>query len=256
MLRFTLLALVASMAWAQGDNPFDRPPADVDKALRARIMEFFHYHITGEYRKAEAIVAEDTKDYFYDHNKPKYISAEISRIDYSDNFTRAKAIVLCEQRINAPGFGNGVFKVPTPSSWKLENGQWVWWVEQDKRNLTPFGRMTPGPETGTAAPAPAVAAMPTSADFLFEQVKLDKKNVSVPPGKTEVITIHNTAPGLMTVSVVNVPKGIEAKLSKSNLESGEKATLTVSNPKEGQAGDLRLNVDPIGQIFTIPVATK
>jgi len=73
-MRLILLAILSCSAWAQSDNPFNRPPADVDQALRARITEFFQFHVTGEYRKAEALVAEDTKDYFYDHNKPKYLS--------------------------------------------------------------------------------------------------------------------------------------------------------------------------------------
>ncbi len=203
-LRFTLLAILATAAWAQGDNPFDRPPAAVDQALRARILEFFHYHVTGEYRKAEAMVAEDTKDYFYDHNKPKYISVEINRIEYSDHYTKAKAIVMCEQRINAPGFGNKPFKVPTPSTWKLENGQWVWWVDPALRDLTPFGKMKAGPEVpSSAAPAsPSAGSLPASPDFLFTQVKVDKKELVAPPGRTDMLTIHNTAPGVMTVSII------------------------------------------------------
>src|SRR5215475_5648840 len=99
MHRFTLLTMFAAVALAQSQDPFNRPPADVDEALRARIKLFYQYHVTGDaqaYRKAEALVAEDTKDYFYTHNKPKYISFEISRIDYSDHFTKAKATVLCE----------------------------------------------------------------------------------------------------------------------------------------------------------------
>jgi hypothetical protein len=258
MLRLTLLALLVSAVWAQGDNPFNRPPADVDKALRERIMAFFQYHVTGEYRKAEALVAEDTKDYFYDHNKPKYASVEISKIEYFDNFTRAKAIVMCEQRINNPAFGNQLFKVPTPSSWKLENGKWYWWVEPENRNLTPFGKMTPGREAGGtgAAVAPSAANIPTTADFLFDQVKLDKKSLTVPPGRSEVITIHNTAPGVMDISVVQAPPGVEAKLSKSSLKSDERATLTVTSGKEPKSGDVQLQVEPIGQRIVIPVVAK
>lgn len=258
MLRLILLALLASATWAQGDNPFNRPPADVDKALRERILAFFQYHVTGEYRKAEALVAEDTKDYFYDHNKPKYMSVEISKIEYFDNFTKAKAIVMCEQRINNPAFGNRLFKVPTPSSWKLENGQWYWWVAPENVNLTPFGKMTAGPEVAgtTAAVAPSAANIPTTVDFLFDQVKLDKKSLTVPPGRSEVVNIHNTAPGDMEIKVIQAPPGIEAKLSKSSLKPDEKATLTVTSGKEPQSGELHLQVEPIGQTIVIPIVAK
>jgi len=260
MLRFTLLAILACSAWAQGNNPFaPKPPADVDAALRARMSDFFQYHVTGEYRKAEALVAEDTKDYFYDHNKPKYLSFEIRSIEYSNNFTRAKAVVMCETRINSPGFGNRAFQIPVPSSWKLEDdGKWYWWVEPEKIGLTPFGTMTPGPEVkgGSQAPPPGMANMPTSTDFLFQQVKLDKKSLTLSPESSDVITIHNTAPGVMEVSVVQRPPGIEAKLSKSSLSSGEDATLTVTAGKAIQAGELRLQVNPIGMTLVIPIVRK
>lgn len=259
MLRLILLAGLACSAWAQNENPFNRPPADVDQALRARITEFFQYHVTGEYRKAEALVAEDTKDYFYNHNKPRYLSIEIGRIEYYDNFTRAKAVVMCEQRINAPGFGNKAFKVPTPSSWKLEDGKWYWWVEPEKIGLTPFGKMTPGPEPvnrETGTPAPSAANIPTSPDFLFNQVKLDKTSISLAAGQSDVLTIHNTAPGVMGLSVIQKPAGFEAKLDKSSLNADEKGTLTVTAGKEPHPGTLRLQVDPIGQIFDVTVTIK
>lgn len=259
MLRFTLLAIFACAAWAQGNNPFNRPPAEVEAALRARMTDFFRYHVTGEYRKAEALVAEDTKDYFYDHTKPKYYSFEIGKIEYSEDFTKAKAVVMCETKINSPGFGTGTFKVPVPSAWKVEDGKWYWWVEPEKIGLTPFGKMTPGPEmkNGVAAPSmPSAANIPTSADFLFDQVKLDKSALTLAPGGSEVITIHNTAPGTMSVSVLQRPAGIDAKLSKASLNSGEKGTLTVTAGKEIQGGDLRLQVDPIGMTVVIPITRK
>ena len=58
--------------------------------MRARIQEFFDLHVKTQYRKAEELVAEDTKDYFYTHDKPTYLSCEITKIDYSENFTKAE----------------------------------------------------------------------------------------------------------------------------------------------------------------------
>src|ERR1039458_2187897 len=64
MHRFALFALFAATAFAQANDPFKaKPPADVDAALRARVLEFFDLHVKGEFRKAEALVAEDTKDF-------------------------------------------------------------------------------------------------------------------------------------------------------------------------------------------------
>lgn len=38
---------------------------EVNQALRARIAEFYQEQVGGKFRHAEALVAEETKDYFY-----------------------------------------------------------------------------------------------------------------------------------------------------------------------------------------------
>ena len=163
MHRLFPLALFAAVSAAQTDNPFNRPPAEVDQALRARVTEFFEYHVKGEFRKAEALVAEDTKEFFYVHNKPRYLGIEISRIDYTENFTRATAVVICEQYIMMPGVSDRPFKIPTPSTWKLENGKWYWYVDQNAPRDTPWGKMTPPPDLATRCsppiPAPAMTTV-------------------------------------------------------------------------------------------------
>jgi len=258
MHRVILLAIVATAAWAQGDNPFNRPPAGVDEALRARINEFFGYHVTGEYRKAEKLVAEDTQDYFYSHNKPKYLGFKIGKIEYSNNFTRAKAVVICSQVVMAPGFPDTPVDVPTPSAWKLEDGKWYWWVDPESIGNSPFGKMKAGPEvhTGSASPMVNMRSMPTSVDFLFKQVQIDKKELTLKPGESATVTVSNGAPGVMSLSIPGKPPGIEASLDKASLNAGEKATLTVTAGKNAGAGTLNLQVDPIGQILPIQISVK
>src|SRR5579862_8034538 len=96
MVRCSLVFLtVAAACQSQTPKEAPLPPADVDRALRARVEEFFQYHVTGEFRKAEALVAEDTKDLFYNRNKPRYLKfVNIDHINYNDDFTKATAIVM------------------------------------------------------------------------------------------------------------------------------------------------------------------
>src|ERR1700679_330037 len=109
MHRLLIFATLATAAFAQNPaDPLHRAPSDVDQALRARITEFFHYHVTGEHRKAEELVAEDTKDYFYDGNKPRYLSFEIGKIEYSDGYTKAKAMVVVKMPVMLPGFNGRI----------------------------------------------------------------------------------------------------------------------------------------------------
>src|SRR5262245_31278623 len=99
MSRASLALLMATALCAQ-----DKPPAEVDQALRGRIAKFYQAHVDGKFRQADELVADDTKDYFYEAKKTRFLSYEIQRIEYSENFTRALAIVLCEMRVMFPGF--------------------------------------------------------------------------------------------------------------------------------------------------------
>jgi len=256
MRRLTAILLFAGVVFAQGNDPFKpKPPAEVDQALRARIQEFFDLHIKGQYRKAEELVAEDTKDYFYTRDKPKYLSCEISKIDYLENFTKAVAVVTCERYIMMPGFSDRPMKVPGTNTFKLENGKWVWYVDQDALLNTPFGRMKPGafPNSGATPAPPSLNNIPTSGDFLMKQVKMEPQSVQLKVGATAEVAITNGAPGPVDL-VVNGPlAGIEAKFDQSNVKSGAKATLTLHAVKGAKSGDLTVAVEPTTQVLTVQV---
>jgi hypothetical protein len=250
-LVFLLLAAAAGFA-QNGANPFDRPPADVDKALRARISEFFQCHITGEYRKAEALVAEDTKDLYYNGNKPKYFSFEILRIDYSENYTRAKATVLAELVINSPGFG-GPQKFPVPSYWKLESGEWRWYVDQSMLLATPFGTRDPADLKGARGPFPSAMNIPTTPDFAMNKIKADKTSIALKPGESADVSFSNSATGFMTISVYVRTPGIEVKPERADVKPGGKATFTLKAVEGAAASVVNLKVDQTGELLPIQI---
>jgi len=255
MYRLAVFALFTAIVFAQPNDPFQpKPPADVDAALRARVKEFFDLHVKGEFRKAEALVAEDTKDFFYTRNKPKYLSCDLTRIDYSENFTRANAVMVCEMYIMMPGFTDHPMKVPTPSAWKLVDGLWYWWVDQDALRNTPWGRMTPGsyPTKGAEPPPPSLAALPT-AESLFKQIQLDKDSVSLKAGESAEVTIRNGAPGTTTLSLPGALRGIEAKLDKLAIPGGGKAVLTLRAAKGAKSGVLNVQVEQTSQLLPIQI---
>jgi hypothetical protein len=256
MLRFFLLVMLATGSYAQNaGDVFNKPPADVDQALRARITEFFDLHVKGEFRKAEAWVAEDTREIYYSSNKTKYLSFEIGRIEYSDNFTRAKATVLCEQYIMLPGFMGKPFKVPIPSTWKLVDDTWYWYVDPEALRMTPFGKMSPGPAQGSgSASIPEIPI--TVPDYIYTQVKADKESVTLKAGETERITITNSAPGLMNISLTGALQGVEVKLDRTVLNAGEKAVLTMQAGHDAKPGVLSIQVEQTNQVIPIQVAIQ
>jgi hypothetical protein len=257
MPRFPVLVLFVAVSFAQtAGDLFNKPPADVDQALRARITEFYTLHVKGDFRKAEALVAEETKDLFYNAEKTKYLSFEISRIEYSSNFTRAKATVLLEQIIRMPMFPDTPFKVPTPSRWKLVDGKWYWYMDLEALRETPFGKMSPGPDRAPGT-LPAPGAVPTTTpDWILNEVKLDKQSVSLRAGESEEVAVTNGAPGPMSISVAGKVPGIDVKFDRTDLKAGEKALLTLRAGNDARSGVLSIRVEQTGEMLPIQITVK
>jgi hypothetical protein len=256
-----ILASLAAAAFAclsLAQDPadlFNRAPADVDQALRARITEFFHYHVTGEHRKAEALVAEDTQDYFYNNNKPRYLSFEIKSIEYSDGYTKAKALVTVKMAVMLPGFNGKVMDIPTGSYWKLIDGKWYWYLSKAMQNASPMGEMHPGPPSADATP-PALPMIPATFNELFSQVKADKGAVAVKPGASDQVVIFNGMVGPINLTVDGKIDGIQAAFDHSEIKPGEKATMTVKATDGAKAGELTVHIQQTGQTIPIQVTLK
>lgn len=259
MFRSTaLLALVVS-AYAQlPADLFNRPPADVDQALRARISEFYQDQVDGKFRQAETLVAEDTKDLYYAANKSKYLGFEISRIDYSEGFTRAKATVLLEQYVMIPGFTDKPLKVPTPSTWKLVNDQWYWWVDPETLRESPWGKMTPGQSSaqGTTGTLPAIPSPKDIEKKMATQVTADKAAVTLRGNEQQEVTISNSAPGQVTISLLGSLPGVEAKLDRAVIGQGQRAILTFRIAGAAKAGVVSIHVEQSGQVIPIQVSVE
>ena len=223
------------MLHAQETDLFTKAPPEVDEALRARITTFYNAHITGKYREAIPIVAEDAQDDFLAAGKNTYKSCEISKINYSEDFTKASVVTACKgefrwrtERMPAT--------MPLSSDWKLVDGQWFWY--HVKRDLveTPFGlsRVTSGDgaqgtqaSRNVALPADPMAA----AREILSQVSIDKKEIELKGYETSQDEVHitNNMSGPIHVSV-NSPgsTGLKVKLDKNDIPPGEKGTILFS----------------------------
>jgi len=255
MFRFAGLALFAVLAFAQRSvMPPEPAPPEVDQALRARIQEFYGYFVKEEYRKAEKLIAEDSQDWFYDHNKPHYLSFEVTRIEYSNHFTKADVLTLCEQNILMVGF-SGPMKIPTPSTWKLIDGQWFWYIDREEITHTPFGVI---PERGSDKPSGPLGKLPVipgTPDFAMNLVKPDTKLLVVKAGDSAdaTVTITNTAHGPATLTIEGKPQGVEAKLNHGLLSAGEKAVLSVHAAADAKPGRILVRVHETQELIPIEV---
>ena len=257
LLAFSLWAGICLAQPRAAQKAEASAPAAVDQALRARVNQFYQLQVDGKFRQAEALIAEDTKDYYYSGSKPKYLSFQIMGVAYSEDFTRAKVSVMGEQYVMAPGFTAQPFKFTFPSTWKLEDGQWCWYVDSDTRRMTAVGK---GKEPTTTVPAGTghLPAIPTEADmaFIFTQVKADRTAVSLKPGESAQVTITNTAQGPMSLSLQGAAAGVDVRLDRPNLSAGEKAVLNLEAREGAQSGRLAIHVEQTGQEIPIQVTIQ
>ena len=258
MSRAYLALLIVSGLSAQTPaSVFDKAPPDVDQALRDRIARFYQAHVDKKFRQAEAFVAEETKDLFYSANKPACLSFRIDTIAYSENFTRAKAVVMCKQRVMVPGFEGAPMELPTPDTWKLENGQWYWYVDLKAGRDTPFGHQKP------AAEAPSEGALPASipsVETLLKSVQADKNQVHLIATKvsSDQVMIASKMLGPVTLRLEGyAPPGLRVNLDRTELKPGEQAKVAFTfTPRENSAAgktEVGVRIQPLNHLIVIEV---
>lgn len=247
---FLLLPVMAAMAWAQ-----DAPPAaaqsstDPEAALRARAQEFFQLQVEKKYRPAEAMVADDTKDLYYDGRKFNISAFTIEKIEMRDSKDHATITIKAKVRKALPGAGIVDFETVTPTLWKVENGEWRYYIDQSAEANSPFGKFNPGKTDGGAATPKAISAQIDAVSSLDNAVQADRKSVNLKAGgPEETVTITNELPGGVDLDLETTKiEGLKAELEKRHLGANEKTVLhlhaTGSNAGSGVA---RISVSPLG----------
>jgi hypothetical protein len=260
MYRLLPLFLAASILPAQTPN-LDKPPQDVDDALRARITQFYDLHVAGKYRQAEQLIADESKDDFYILSKPDLRSYKIGNIEYSDKFTKAKVVIVGSMPIMLPMAAGKIMDLPFASYWKIEGGTWCWYYNKEAARHTPFGDVKGTPKPGDTASAPPT--VPPAAEMitaLQSALKIDRNRIDITPGKPQIVKVTNTLPGPATIAVAcpNMPldkTGITVKLDKTDLKANETAALTLSVDEKTPTGGVPLiiTVSPTNQILNFNV---
>src|SRR5438477_1313222 len=140
MDRWLLFPIVAAILCAQEARP---PAAEAEKALRARVDQFYTLQMQKKFRQAEAFVAEDTKDFYYNSHKSDLLGFSVTKIELLDTNTKAKVTVNAKATMMIMGAGRLPLESPAVTLWKIENGAWVWYIDQEAAKQSPFGQMRP-----------------------------------------------------------------------------------------------------------------
>jgi len=262
MDRRLLFPAVAATAWAQQSSP---AAAKAEKALRDRVQQFYQLQVDKKYRQAEAIVADDTKDDYYNMRKPDIKEFSIGSIELTDNNTKAKVLVKAKVVVLMPGAGAEALEFPTPTTWKIDNGQWCWYISEEAKTQTPFGKMktSAAPEISQldkTGEAPGGIAHP-DIRAIQGQISIDTTTVELTRhNRDQTVTIKNGLPGPLDLRVdphAEKIEGLKVTISKTHLEKGESATLQFHLYGEKQLTDVvEVVATPLNQIYDIQVTAK
>ncbi len=254
MKRILFLTVLAAAAFAQstqaGEAPLAPPKAKVDKALRQRITEFYRLQVDGKYREAEALVADDTKDYYYASGKTSLLSFEIKNISYFDKYKHATAVLSTQRYLRHPEFAGHPMTSPLTSTWKLERGKWVWYVDPETLRQTPLGIPKPaGAPNAASGPPQPFPVMPGGLG-LAGKVRADRSALALKPGESGEIVFSSAAPGIAVVSLDGEPSGFQVSPNQVLIKQNESAKVTVKALGSGTAA-LRFRIDPTGETIEV-----
>jgi uncharacterized protein YchJ len=258
MFRPALLAFAAAiLAGAQEpSNLFNSAPPDVEKALRERVTGFYQAYVDGKFRAAEQYVAEDTKDLHYNQEKTKIRGFEIIKINWDDSFQKASVVTTVQTVIQMRG-QNIPAAAPMATRWKLENGQWCYYVDLTQGRQTPMGMMKPGPGTREGM---NVEEMLKNPNIVLNQVKLNKEQFLLRgfEKSADTIVVTNGMPGSVTLGFQTESiAGLTFKMEKSELGPGETSRIElVYDPKDPSAKPTlkaTLEIQPFNRRVIIPV---
>jgi hypothetical protein len=253
------------LAWAQEAPP--APPPEVDQALRARVSEFYQCHVDGTFRKAFELVADESKDFYFANNKTRYLSFKIDKINYSDNFTKAR-VILTTELIWEIRLQKNLVKRESYSNWKIENGKWYWYNKPEEMQPTPMGKSDPTAITRSADGSIQLPKDLSNPEMLakvgqnlLNATKLDKTEIVLALDKPseDKVVLHNGAQGWINVTLDKGPPvpGMSFVLDKSQVGPNQDAMLKVAfqpgTVRPPETVRVRLTIEPFNQILEVTV---
>jgi hypothetical protein len=275
------LLLLPLVAWAQvptpqvpaPQTPSTQPPPAVDQALRSRVSEFLQDFVDKQYRKALKYVAEESQDLYFGSAKAELRNFKIDDIKYDDNFQNATVYFTSDRswKVHFEGLTEVPITVQMSSTWKIEDGQWVWFYKDTQPWVTAMGPSNADLITkaidGTVK-VPNIINQDTAdaaASKILEQSHVDKLKVSLLSDKasSDRVVLHNGVNGEVGVELIEVPAipGLSIKSSKIALHFGEEAVVDVTyTPPADQDPNFVVSARPFGiavhpfeQIFWIRI---
>ena len=237
MISRTCLLFLPMFVLAQKASP------ELDEQLRARVTGFYSNFVEGAFspRKAETFVAEDTKDYFYNTGKLKFVSFKIDSVEFDDSLAKAKVLVTGKTMKMVLGHVV-MMDMPMITRWKIEDGKWVWTFDGSDLAATPMGGSI---NPANAQPAKSVAVVPkdTSPEAIKTAGLAEISKAPMGINKADV-TMRADEPGSIEIVFTNGADGpVEIGLDGPAVRGLTTTFDRTSVPGHGTAV-LKLKFDP------------
>jgi hypothetical protein len=260
---FLILGLLAALtAVGAQQQPFRNAPPEVEKTFRDRVTQFYTHFQQGQFRLAEQMVAEESRDAFYAVNKTRILGFEVQTIEFNSDLNQAKALVACQMLV--PMLGSSTLHVPLQSQWKLIDGEWYIFMDTHQSSgggyNSPAGEMKFNQNAGPGA-APSSFTPPNLAT-LKNMYQVSEKRLQFPRESTEpvtrTITVSNNAQGDLTVhrETAYLPAGLQVDLQPERIAPGAEGTISFTYDSKAGKGapgavEVEFLVMPITQTFTV-----
>jgi hypothetical protein len=256
-LLFPLIAVTASAQQAPSPRA-----VQAEKALRSRVEQFYQFQVDKKYRQAEAFVAEDTKDLFIGGKKPDTLGFSIQKVELLDRNTKAKVTVKAKSSMMMIGVGRMPLEVNNLTLWKIEHGQWVWYVDAQAPVDTPFGKRQIAKGTTPPGAPPDLATLAKGGPdpgALTGQVEIDRASVVLTadqPASTVIVSNH--MPGFVEVSVER-PKtpGLSVEVDKPEVAADGKANVRIRRTENTTIDEtVHILVSPLNLVYDVHVTSQ
>ena len=287
-----LMMLAAGMACAQLPTdlvPEASAPADVTKALRDRVTQFFNFHMGTVNRRAIDLVAEETKDYYFSAQKMILKDFKIDSVDLSKDYTQAIVKLHATRPWDVQGQAVTV-DTAMVTNWKVEEGKWVWYVDWKMQAPTPMGMSDfLGVKAPTKDPAgellfelnpdgtpkipedfSSIEKLQAQTQKILNQSGVDKTETILTYGvaSTDQFVFRNGLNGDVLLELGGSPeqvKGLKVSLEKANLGAQQSGIIKVTyNPPpeaakefwQEQTFTVNLFLQPFAKVFPLTIRVR
>jgi hypothetical protein len=276
-LKLCLLPLSCILAFCQDTPvPSENAPPEIDQALRARVTQFYSANISGKWRDAFQVVADDMQNQYLEASKETYDRCDTVKITYTDNFTKATVRENCHGEYRWHN-SHIPATIPLTSTWKVVDGQWFWYFLKPTEVMTPWGLSTITPDDPKAPGSTTVNTNietvlkdPASmARTILSQIKVDKKEIHLLGYETSKDELHisNTMPGTISVLINCAPlPGFHIKQASADIGPKETSAIVFEYDAEEakkQCGDCyklpkpkliaNIRIEPTAQVFSVRI---